>query len=230
MLEIIGMDIKDCIIIEENGGDRIELIQSLSEGGLTPSYGLVKRIMKEINIPISVMIRPHSHTFKYNIYDIETMKDDAKAFYDLGVKQIVIGILDENDMPNIKALDYILEGLDFDVTFHRAIDATKDYLKAVRQLNHNKHITHILTSGGPGRAVDNVENLKRAIKENPELTIIVSGRVNASNIPELKEKLQTDKNKNVDFHIGTGVREGLTFSPIYPEQLRNAVRVYKEGF
>ena len=230
MLEIIGMDIKDCLTIEKYGGDRIELIQSLSEGGLTPSYGLVKRIMKEIDIPISVMIRPHSHTFKYNEYDIETMKDDAKAFYELGVKQIVIGILDENNMPNIKALDYILEGLDFKVTFHRAIDNASDYLKAVKQLNINKNITHVLTSGGPGRAVDNIDKLRSVIKDNPELTVIVSGRVNASNIPELKEKLETNKYKNIDFHIGTGVREGLTFNPVYSEQLKNAVKVYNEGF
>lgn len=230
MLEIIGMDIKDCLTIEKNGGDRIELIQSLSEGGLTPSYGLVKRIMKEIDIPISVMIRPHSHTFKYNGYDIETMKDDAKAFYELGVKQVVIGILDENDMPNIEALNYILDGLDFKVTFHRAIDVTSDYLKAVKQLNKNKNITHILTSGGPGRAVDNIDMLKAAIIDNPELTVIVSGRVNASNIPELKEKLEIHKYKNIDFHIGTGVREGLTFNPVSGDQLKNAVEVYNKGF
>lgn len=42
MIEIIASTLRDAMNIEKGGGDRIELVSALSEGGLTPSIGLIK--------------------------------------------------------------------------------------------------------------------------------------------------------------------------------------------
>ena len=42
---------------EELGANRIELCDNLLEGGTTPSYGTIKRVVEKINIPIMVIVK-----------------------------------------------------------------------------------------------------------------------------------------------------------------------------
>ena len=48
MLEIIGMSAEDAKIIEDCGADRIELVSALTEGGLTPSFGLIEKVVNSV--------------------------------------------------------------------------------------------------------------------------------------------------------------------------------------
>jgi copper homeostasis protein len=43
IIEIIGSTVEDCIEIEKGGAQRIELVSALEVGGLTPSYGLIRK-------------------------------------------------------------------------------------------------------------------------------------------------------------------------------------------
>lgn len=43
MLEVIATCLEDVKRIEKAGGNRIELISSYTEGGLTPSYAFIKK-------------------------------------------------------------------------------------------------------------------------------------------------------------------------------------------
>ena len=52
MLEVIGMNVEDCIAIEQAGANRIELVSALSEGGLTPSVGMIEQCFEAVSIPI----------------------------------------------------------------------------------------------------------------------------------------------------------------------------------
>jgi copper homeostasis protein len=56
MIELIAVSIEDAKKIEANGGDRIELVSALSEGGLTSSYGVMKKIIESVSIPVNVII------------------------------------------------------------------------------------------------------------------------------------------------------------------------------
>lgn len=97
MLEIIGMTVEDAKSIEECGADRIEHMSALTEGGLTPSYGLVERVVKSVDIPVNVMIRHHANGFVYSEEDLEIMKRDIQAVKSLGVNGVVLGVLDEKN-------------------------------------------------------------------------------------------------------------------------------------
>ena len=94
MLEIIATSVEDAIVIEKGGADRIELVSALSEGGLTPSYGLVHRVIGAVNIPVNVMIRPHSLSFVYSDEDLLCMLEDIKQAKALGANGVVFGMLD----------------------------------------------------------------------------------------------------------------------------------------
>ncbi len=45
MLEIIATSLADAIAAERSGANRLELCAALSEGGLTPSMGLVEAVV-----------------------------------------------------------------------------------------------------------------------------------------------------------------------------------------
>ncbi len=64
-IEFIATTIEDALIIEESGADRIELVSSLAEGGLTPSHALIEAVVNSVKIPVNVMVRPHSQSFCY---------------------------------------------------------------------------------------------------------------------------------------------------------------------
>ena len=52
------------------------------EGGLTPSIGLIERAVGSVSIPVNVMVRPHSLSFHYDPYAIQTMVADIRQIAD----------------------------------------------------------------------------------------------------------------------------------------------------
>lgn len=232
MLEIIAETIKDAMTIEQNGGERIELISALSEGGLTPSYGLVKQVISHVSIPVNVMIRPHSASFEYSIEDIEVMREDARIFNELGVKHVVLGVLDYEGLPNMEALAYILEDTNLTATFHRAIDESKDLMASLNLLETNKRITHILTSGGPGKAEDNIDMIRKLIHETEDITMILASGISKENLQAIRNDVdftfETSSTgyREYDIHVGTAVRGGSTSSRVHGKEVVELRKVY----
>lgn len=222
MLEIIGLSVEDAITIESLGGERIELIQAFSEGGLTPSYGTVKEVAQKVKIPVNVMVRPHSRSFNYSKYDLDVMREDARIIKDLGANNLVIGILDQDGLPDIKAMEYVLSSTDAKITFHRAFDECSDLLKALEILKSYDRVDTILTSGGPGKAQDNIEILKAVIENRGHINILVGSGVSNSNLEGLFSQL-----KNPNFHVGTAVRNGNYDDEINRDELSNTVSKYR---
>lgn len=223
MLEIIATCIDDAIKIEKNGGDRIELVSSLTEGGLTPSYGLINEVMKKINIPINVMIRPHAKSFIYSEEDIKIMIEDIKIAKKLGVNGVVLGVLDSERNIDEKNLNILLKYSDgLEVTFHRAIDESRDLIESVKILKKYPDIKRILTSGGKDNNIEeNLDILGKAIensKNNP--TILVGGGLNLNNVENI---INYTKAKEV--HFGTAVRKDSSpLGDIDEEKLKSLVK------
>lgn len=178
MLEIIGMTVEDAKSIEECGADRIELVSALTEGGLTPSYGLVERVVKSVDIPVNVMIRNHANGFVYREEDLEIMKRDIQVVKSLGVNGVVLGVLDEKNNINEKHLIELLNECNgLDVTFHRAIDDT-DLNDSMKILKKYKEITNILTSGGKKNITENINEIKNIINEEKRINVLLGGGLN----------------------------------------------------
>lgn len=222
MLEIIGITLDEVIQIEELGATQIELISGFAEGGLTPSYGIIEKALKSVSIPVNIMIRPHSRSFTYSKYDLDVMKEDSRIVNNLGVKNIVVGILDENGLPDLKALDYILEGTDLTITFHRAFDCSLDLLRALEILKGYKRVKTILTSGGEGKAGNNLNMLKKIIVNRGHIDILVGSGVSLENMGDISRQLN-----NTNFHIGTAVRNNHFNNKIFEEQLLNTIKIYR---
>ena len=91
MLEIIGMSVEDAKAIEYCGANRIELVSALTEGGLTPSFSMIEKVINSVDIPVNVMIRNHAKSFRYSGYDLEVMQKDIEIVKSLGANGVELG-------------------------------------------------------------------------------------------------------------------------------------------
>ncbi|MBU3175561.1 copper homeostasis protein CutC [Clostridium estertheticum] len=202
MIEIIAATIEDVKRIEESGADRIELVSALSEGGLTPSYSLIKRAVQSVKIPVNVMIRPHGKSFVYTDEEIELMVEDIIIAKELNVNGVVFGVLNRKNEICVPSLEKLLKACDgIDVTFHRAIDELLDPVKGLEVLANYGQIKNVLTSGGKGDILKNIPVIKNMVEKSKHIKVIVGGGLNAQNIKDIMEKTKAPA-----YHFGTAVR------------------------
>lgn len=202
MIEIIATTIDDAIEIQKGGANRIELVSALSEGGLTPSYGLIKEMINRVSIPVNVMIRPHSKSFIYTDDEIELMKEDIEIVRDLGANGVVLGVLTkENEIDEKKLQSLLSVCQNLDVTFHRAIDET-DVVASVKKLAAYKEITNILTSGGLAAPIEqNVAIIKEMMIHSEHINLLLGGGMTFDNFAVILEQTGA-----THFHFGSSVR------------------------
>ena len=220
MLEIIGMSVEDAKAKEYSGANRIELVSALTEGGLTPSFAMIEKVVNSVERPVNVMIRNHAKSFIYSEYDLEVMQKNIEIVKSLGANGIVLGLLDDNKKIDEVGLENLLDIVyDIDVTFHKAIDET-NVLVSVNVLNKYNKITNILTAGGINNISDNINDIKLMI-EKSKSNILLGGGLNFDNIQEIRELT-----KATDFHFGTAVRiDSSPFGEIDTNKLSKLVKL-----
>ena len=171
---------------QNNGANRIELCENLAVGGTTPSYGTVKVCLEKLNIPIFPMIRARGGNFVYSKEEIEIMKEDIKAFKDLGVKGVVFGFLTSDNKIDLELTKELVDlAYPMEVTFHKAIDEIVNPLDYIDDLV-NIGIKRMLTSGWKATALEGKDLINEMIKKsNGRLKVVVAGKVRKENLNEL---------------------------------------------
>ena len=189
--EVCVDNIKDAMRAVDLGANRIEYCSKLNEEGLTPDIEDVKYLLKNINIPLRIMIRPHSKSFNYSETDISTMLRDISTFKKIDIDGIVIGCLDKDDEIDLKKINLLVEkAKPLKVIFHKAIDITSDPLKSLKNLIKNSNIDGVLTSGGFKKAEDGVKLLKKMLDICPiNFELIIAGKITSKNINKINQKL-----------------------------------------
>lgn len=223
MLEIIAATVEDAIKIEAGGADRIELVGALSEGGLTPSYGMMDAVIGSVKIPVNVMIRPHAKSFCYTKKDLDVMLADIRIAKQLSANGVVFGALTDGDGICRKALERLLPACEgMEATFHRAIDEI-DPVEAIAVLAEYPQITNVLTSGGKTPLKENYAVLRKMIERAGKIRILVGGGLTADNFGEVRAGTGAP-----DYHFGTAARAGKSaFGEIDAARLAEIVRLAK---
>ena len=189
--EVCVDNIKDAMRAVDLGANRIEYCSKLNEEGLTPNVEDVKYLLKNINIPIRIMIRPHSKSFNYSETDISVMLSDISTFKKIDIDGIVIGCLNKDDEIDLKKINLFIEkARPLKVIFHKAIDITSDPLKSLKNLIKYSNINGVLTSGGFKKAEDGVKLLKKMLDICPiNFELIIAGKITPENINKINQKL-----------------------------------------
>jgi copper homeostasis protein len=181
LIEICANSYQSAINAEKAGANRIELCSELAVGGITPSYGLLKKVMNDLTIPVHVLIRPRSGDFMFSDAEFEIMKENIQLCKELGVAGIVSGVLHLDNTLDIERTHQLValsKPLNF--TFHRAFDWIQNPIKAIKELE-KIGVSRILTSGQEASAEKGIQNL---IEWNnlTTTTILPGGGISSENV------------------------------------------------
>ena len=187
-LEICVDSIASAIAAEAGGARRLELCSGLTDGGLTPSYGLIQAVLSHVSIPVNVLIRPRPGDFLYSEEEISVMRADIMACKLSGVSGVVIGCLDETGNIHSSHLSLLCQASKgLSLTFHRAIDMSpEENLESNIELLISHNVDRILTSGLSPNVDEGKEILKKMVSiSSGRLSIMAGGGITESNIYEL---------------------------------------------
>ncbi len=186
VLEVTVDSITSMLTAIKAGADRIELCSAHSLGGLTPSYGLMKKAKELTDIEIFILIRPRSGDFLYDEHEFETMKEDISVVKEMGFDGIVTGVLLSDGRIDIERMRELVEvAKPLKVVFHRAFDDAKDPIEDVDKLIE-MGVIRILTSGQRANALEGAEYIAEVQKRfGNQIDIMPGAGVNADNIEEI---------------------------------------------
>ncbi len=226
---MIVQDEVEAMQAEAYGANRLELVSAISEGGLTPSYGTIKRVLKSTHLPVQIMIRPHSNGFVYRDFDWEVMKEDISIIKELGGTGIVFGALNSDGSIDEQLLEKVIKHASgLDITFHRAFDEVTSQQEAYKTLTQYKYeIKRILTSGGKASCADATKELKWLVEQS-RLTggpaILPGSGLSPENIATVHQQVDAK-----EYHFGSGVRLEKSFHHGFSEDAIKQIRRTLEG-
>ena len=152
-LEVCVDTIQGAMAAIEGGATRIELCSSLSEGGLTPSAGLMQAAAK-LPVPCFAMIRPRSGLFHFTQSDADIMRADIALARQAGLEGVVLGAQGDDDALDLGLLASLMAAAgDMGKTLHRVIDVVPDPIAALDQ-TIALGFERVLTSGAAPFAPD----------------------------------------------------------------------------
>ena len=176
IFELCAETIDACLAAKEGGAHRVELCSGLSEGGLTPSHGLVQAAIERSGLPVHVLLRPRGGGFQYTEPEISVMREDIHHVKQLGAVGVVLGLLRADGSVDVETVrDLVQLARPMKVTFHRAFDVTPSLPQALEDAIA-AGCDRILTSGGHSDVVEGTPCLSQLIVQaNHRIVVAVGG-------------------------------------------------------
>jgi len=187
LLEVAANSVASALAAQEGGAGRIELCAALELGGLTPSHGQIVLARDHLRIPLYVLIRPRAGDFLYDDDECATMLRDIEACVALGCDGVVLGVLDaDGDVDRRRCAELIGAASGLGVTFHRAIDVSRDPLQSLEDAIA-LGCERVLSSGAQPSAPQGSSLLHDMVQRSAGRIIVMPGAgVAADNVAALR--------------------------------------------
>ena len=206
MLEIIALHEADARRAEEGGADRVELLGSLDDGGMSPEPRLVERVRAATSIQIRVMVRLREG-FGTDGGEFTRLQGLIDSYLDAGADGVVFGFLNGLGEVDLEVCGALTAEGDWPWTFHRAIDNALDTDKAWRAVLTLPRLDQVLTAGsalGVDHGLDDLIRLARSDERIARL-MMAGGALQAEHVPWLARAGVRA------FHLGRPVRPQGTY-------------------
>jgi copper homeostasis protein len=189
LVEVCVDSVESALAAERGGAKRLEVCSNLLEGGVTPSLGMIAAVRRNVSIGLHVMIRPRGGDFCYNAEEFAAMGQDIATAKRLGANGVVLGVLnEEGDVNAVETARLIDLARPLKVTFHRAIDMSRDLLASLETLKM-LGVDHLLTSGGEQTALEGREAIARLVRAaDGKMTVMAGSGIQEHNVRQLIEE------------------------------------------
>jgi copper homeostasis protein len=189
VFELCAESVDACLIAREGGAQRIELCSALSEGGVTPSYALIRRVVEESGLPVHVLLRPRSGDFVYTDAELDVMREDLKQFRAFGARGVVLGMLrPDGHVDKDLTREFVDLAGPLEVTFNRAFDRTVSLSQALEDVI-STGCARVLTSGGKDDVLAGANCLSQLVAQSSgRIEITVGGGLRISNALEVARR------------------------------------------
>ena len=241
-IEVCASSVQDCLIAQNEGADRIELISASYLGGLTPTTTVLDMAIENgVKIPIMAMVRPRGGGFCYSEIEKEQMFREARELLKHGAKGIVFGFLNEDrkiEWDETRKMIELCKSYEAESVFHRAFDCSDEPEYNIQRLVE-LGCTRVLTSG-LGANVEKGAELLKLLQEKfgDRIEILAGAGISTENIESIIKKTEvtqvhgTFKKYGVDHTTtGTDVTYRYTdkgdYEEVNPKELTQAVQIVK---
>lgn len=206
MLEVIALHAADAQRAEEGGADRIELVGTMDDDGLSPEPLEVDRVRRRTSIQIRPMVRLRAG-FGTDGGEVTRLKGLISSYLDAGADGVVLGYLNGHAQVDEEVVHELVGDGDFGWTFHRAVDHCLDLDRAWESLVTLPRLDQVLTAGSARGVEHGLDELINRAKENPDAArlIMAGGGLKAEHVPWLVRAGVRA------FHIGSAARPGGSF-------------------
>jgi copper homeostasis protein len=176
LLEVIALHGADAERAEAGGADRIELVGTMANDGLSPEPALVGQVRRATTLPIRVMLRLREG-FGTDGGEVTRLQGLLSSYRSVGADGVVLGFLNGHTEIDVAVVREILgEAPDFGWTFHRAVDSCFDTDTAWWQLRRLPGLDQVLTAGSARGVSEGLDDLvARARDDEFARSVIMAG-------------------------------------------------------
>lgn len=220
LLEVIALHPEDAKRAEAGGADRIELLGTMDDDGLSPEPQLVDRVRQATSIQIRPMVRLRGG-FSTDGGEVTRLKGLISSYFDLGADGVVLGFLDFNANIDAGVVQELVGDGGFPWTFHRAIDHSLDRVQAWRDVVQLPGLDQVLTAGSTRGVEHGLDELIDRATADPQIAALTmaGGGLQAEHVPWLiRAGIKA-------FHIGSPARPGGSFKAFVDPDL---VRTWRD--
>ncbi len=186
LIEVCVASVDSAVAAENAGAARIELNSALELDGLTPSAGVVKRVVESLKIPVIAMARPRAGGFLYTGDQWQTLLADAEWLLAHGASGIAFGALDDAgkiDTERCRQMRQLTGNRE--LVFHKAFDQVSDPVDALERLI-DVGVDRVMTSGLAATAMDGAAVIGQLVQQaGDRIEVLPAGRISASNVSAL---------------------------------------------
>lgn len=214
MLEVIALHAADAQRAEAGGADRIELLGSMTDGGMSPEPLDVERVRRRTSIQIRPMVRLRPG-FSTDGGEATRLKGLISAYLDAGADGVVMGFLNAHSDIDVGVATELAGTADVGWTFHRALDHCLDRDRAWQDVMDLPGLDQVLTAGSVRQVEHGLDDLisrARADQRIAGLTM-AGGGLQAEHVPWLVRAGVRA------FHIGRSARPGGSYKAYVDEPL-----------
>lgn len=203
LLEVIVTSVEEAQQAQDGGADRLEVVRSFDQGGLTPPLPIVESILAQINIPVRVMVRENSTMFVSDDSEMMKLEANAAALSKLPINGMVAGFVRKGEMDEESLRGIISAAPHLPITFHRAFEHLSKPARQIETLKNIGAVDRILIHAGGRFTLPYTAQLQEQAENR--ITLIVGAGVDYNVLSELKQFPALR-----EVHVGRAVREPAT--------------------